>query len=127
MQHLRSDGSAESYAAASIFMRELREFGAFGHGVSWMNAQLLNDAMWKNGSELEPPLGSVPAGLHALNWHWEKRTENFDPYFEQEGETARVIFFALENPRAPVAVKYTDTYVIPGCAPAVQREVLARL
>src|SRR5262245_35273380 len=43
MREITGDGSAGSYAQASLFMRELFEFGAFGHGVRWLDAQLLDD------------------------------------------------------------------------------------
>lgn len=62
MHAVEGDGSAWSYLCASLLVRELGEFGAIWHGVSWGTHSLHPD------SELEPVV-SVEDGRATVTFH----------------------------------------------------------
>lgn len=42
MEAIEGDGSHWSYLSASIFMREINEFGASWHGCSWSTHEIID-------------------------------------------------------------------------------------
>lgn len=51
MQVIDGDGSPWSYLEASLFAREVAEFGAMLHGVSWGAYKILGEDPWQGGPD----------------------------------------------------------------------------
>src|SRR4051812_34654359 len=65
MEAIDGDGSALSYLSASIFVRELGEFGARWHGCSWSTHKILG---------ADPFIGPAPKMMTTDDqWTWMER------------------------------------------------------
>lgn len=83
------DGSPESYLQKSIFVRELLEFGAYWHGLSWTLHEIIDS---------KPP---------DLEWH--EDVEDLSPKVVR-GEKVKVEFFTLSEFLGRAVYKHEDVY-----------------
>jgi len=83
------DGSPESYIQKSIFVREIEEFGAFWHGLSWS----LHDIIDSKPEDVE----------------WHEDVDDFSPKVVM-GEKVKVEFFTLSEFLGRAVYRHEDVY-----------------
>jgi hypothetical protein len=94
MEAIEGDNSLPSYMQASILRRELKEFGAFGHGSEWNLYHILGQDIW-----VTPPLPDVsptqatPSGT-PQTWEWLiPQPEDYRPGVERKNNEVCVTFY----------------------------------
>ena len=84
---IEGDGSPLSYLYASLASRELWEFGARWHGVSWGTVKILDASPWEHGE-------AAPKDLRRAiddDWKWERpQPEDWRPRVEVLGDAVLV-------------------------------------
>lgn len=96
MQGIEGDDTPRSYLSASIFCRELGEFGAFWHGCGWSTRSIV---------------GADPTVEDPDRWQWsEKRPTDWRPCVELSRREARVIFYCLGGLGGWTIRRHVDTY-----------------
>jgi len=83
------DGTPESYIQKSIFVREILEFGAFWHGLSWSLHEII---------DTKPP-----------DLEWYEDVEDLSPKVVM-GEKVRVEFYTLSEFIVRAVCKHEDVY-----------------
>jgi hypothetical protein len=98
------DRSAWSYLSASIFAREIREFGALWHGLDWTTHRILGSHPWKG------PPASVPMTTDAERWTWiETAPELWLPAVTR-AEPVTVRFYSYSGLGEQRVVRHRDTF-----------------
>ncbi len=111
MEAIEGDGSAWSYLAASLLRRELREFGAMGHGGNWATHFLLDYDPWRNGapsddaSPLERPT-SKPDQWKRLG----PQPTQWGPQVRMDNDEVTVSFHTYSGLEKQAIYRHTDTY-----------------
>ena len=94
MEAVEGDGSPWSYVSASLFARELVEFGTLWHDCNWTNYVLLGSdpmSLLQPRDDWEPFRG--PSGTPD-DWHWRKpKPLDWRPQVCEEGSVVTVSFF----------------------------------
>ena len=111
MEAVTGDGSAQSYAQASILQRELADFCARGHGTSWRLHHVLGADIWA-----DPPLTDVspsqrlPSGVPQM-WSWNGQLpRSFVPAVIDSPAGVLVTFFTYTALDVEQIVRHTDIY-----------------
>lgn len=107
---LEGDGSPLSYFQASIFMRELREMGAYWHGCSWSTHEVLTSA----------------AQISKQHWNWKKhKPREWRPVVRQEACGFRqVVFYSHTGLGQEQIVIHRDTFT-EGYRFSAEEEIIA--
>jgi len=94
MEVLEGDGSLASFLAASIFMREIREFGRFGAYARWVHHRYVN---------APPP---------KVTWQWRTKVpEDFSPKVVLRPDGEVIVEFYSCRVQKPVALfRHLDCY-----------------
>ncbi len=94
MNGIEGDGSLASFLAASIFTREVREFGRFGHYSRWVHHRFVN----------APP--------QQIPWQWRtKMPEDLSPKVVLRQDTEVVVEFYSCRVQKPIALfRHLDRY-----------------
>ncbi|MGB3137123.1 MAG: hypothetical protein WBB18_09995 [Nodosilinea sp.] len=94
MASIDGDGSLASFLAASIFIREVREFGLFGHHSRWLHHRF------------------VAAPPQQVSWRWRtKIPEDFSPKVVLRQNAEVIVEFYSCRVRKPVALfRHLDRY-----------------
>lgn len=104
---IEGDGSPLSYLSASLASRELREFGAMWHGVSWGTVEILDTNPWEHGEAAPDDLRRAIDG----DWQWQlPRPEDWRPRAEVEGDTVRVTLLGYTGFVQHRLFEITDLY-----------------
>ena len=97
MDGTEGDGSLRSYVQASILRRELRELGAWWHGLEWSTHTLLD-----NGERPFSPRPASPSGNayapsdHDEEWRWAAAPpEDWRPFAAREPAEVTVVFWTV--------------------------------
>ena len=105
MMALTGDGSPSSYLLASLFCREVNEFGGVGTQSHWLNHRLV---------------GKVPA---QVKWEWKVPTpyENLTPKVRALEDGRMAVEFFTCHTKAPIALyrhldQYTAHSSVPKCS-----------
>jgi hypothetical protein len=108
MSAISGDVTPQSYLAASLFYRELREFGALGHGINWLDYHLLNNSSWtgEHASHADEPLA-----LHKEEWDWLEAVDNFDPAVNSAGSAVSVSFYTFHGRENELIERHVDRFV----------------
>jgi hypothetical protein len=120
MEAVTGDGSAQSYAQASILQRELADFCARGHGTSGRLHHVLGDEIWA-----DPPLTDVspsqrlPSGIPQM-WSWNAQLpRSFVPAVIESPAGVLVTFFtytALDVEQIVADLIMTGKSRLPRCS-----------
>lgn len=111
MAFVQGDGSPESYFAASLFQRECSEFGAFGHGSSWLDYHLLNDDCWDASGEPFVSHNYERVSLRRDEWSWlEPPPADFAPTLETGGAVPVLTFYTYHGREAAMLTRHVDTF-----------------
>lgn len=113
MEAITGDGTPLSYLCASLFAREIADFGAFGHGVYWSEYQIIGEIpLTKSGSE---------------NWQWlEPQTKSLSPLVLVDNNIVTVKFFSLTSISQPKITLHVDTYIVGNYQFITQEKLMAK-
>jgi hypothetical protein len=111
MEAIEGDGSPESYLAASLLRRELREFGAMWHGCNWSTHVVLDQDPWKAGPprEEDSPLDRPTSDPREWKWPEPKPTQ-WSPRVQVEKDRVTVTFHTYSGLGKESIFRHTDTY-----------------
>ncbi len=124
MQAIVSDGSPFSYMSASLLAREIGEFGASWHGISWGVAKIIG----RRPPEVEQHTIVQFTDTHELQ---SKLTlcgpppRSWRPEVTQTAEGVEVSFCVLNIVGVETITRLTDTYANGGYAFATTEETIA--
>lgn len=93
MEAIEGDDVPEAYMQASIFRREIREFGAGWHGVRWGFYTVLDASPWEgHAAEGDDPLSRPRSKPQQWKWLAPKPTQ-WSPEVRFQGDRAVVTFY----------------------------------
>jgi hypothetical protein len=110
MEALSGDDTAEAYLQASILRRQLKEFGAMWHGISWGTHHVIDsDPMAgpreQPGGPMTKPRGSPK------DWKWrEPATGDWRVHVKLETDRAVVTFYTFSGYRRETITRHVDQY-----------------
>ena len=110
MEAIEGDGTLHSYLSASIFAREIAEFGADWHGIIWSEHTILVGDPWTYphnwSDECEP-------SKNTKEWKWlESPPSEWRPSVVSNGEVITVNFYTYSPLSQETIYRYTDLYKI---------------
>ncbi len=109
MLAIEGDNSPWSYFCASIFAREMREFGALWHGTSWgVCTVIAGDDPWSEPTLQEP--NEMPISSLREKWEWTQKPNNFYPSVEMVDQIVKVRFVYFSLLCVESLCQVTDTY-----------------
>lgn len=125
MSAIGGDDSPLSYLAASILSRELAEFGAVGHGVSWLAETVLGSDPWDSRADVAF-LGPVKGPTAPPDkWDWREPIPNdWRPTVRARNGAASVRFVTFGALGNEAITAHADEYV-GGYLPRSSRAVIA--
>jgi hypothetical protein len=108
MDAVEGDGTPWSYFSASLFAREISEFGAMWHGESWNTHRILaTDAM----SIIQRENNSARSDCDSRVWTWEQPVpEQWAPRLVPSGDSIKVVFHTFTGLGQQRIVRHTDEY-----------------
>lgn len=107
MAAITGDGSAWAYLSASLFAREIAEFGAFGHGQYWSACHILAGNPW---DKLDPSPVAQPTGT-IDEWRWsEPEPSDWSPTVSMDNNTVTVTFYTFCSLGDQRITRHIDTY-----------------
>ena len=126
MDAISGDGSGRSYIEASIFLRELLEWGARWHGLSWRLHKVLGNDTWTSPTEEEDGSQSELT-LHKIRrWRWlEPTPENWAPRVSEQADSRIVTFYTFSRHRAERIYRHVDRYKFGSYTPTSEKAVMA--
>ena len=110
MGAIEGDGSPWSYLSASLFAREIAEFGAMWHGCNWSTHMVLgNDPLISpQQSDRHPSEG--PSGKPE-DWRWlEPTPSEWKPEVCEDSNIVTVTFYTLSELGSKAIHLHQDTY-----------------
>ncbi len=108
MQAIDGDGSLRSYLEASILARELAEFGAIWHGISWGEHIVLDSDPFRMDKK-NSFFGYDPE-MHEA-WQWEKeKPDDWRPKVSRKGSTVTVTFYSFTDLTPMRIVRHVDRF-----------------
>jgi hypothetical protein len=105
MSAIIGDGSALSYLQASVIARELREFGAGWHGLTW-SVQFVLD----QNPLMADMNGDVSTGPPTLAWKWLETVGEWRPHVSLNETVVTVVFYTSCEYYSRRIVENVDTY-----------------
>ena len=108
MQAIDGDGSLRSYIEASILARELAEFGAIWHGISWGEHIVLDADPFI--LDKKSPFRHYHQDDLKL-WKWEKtKPDDWRPKVSRKGGTVTVMFYSFTDLSPMCIVRHVDRF-----------------
>ena len=106
MKALDGDGSPWSYLLASLFKREIDEFGAIWHGATgWSTQELLYDNFFPADSDQEKSTSN------RVGWKWlASEPQQWAPQVTVEKDSVTVTFYTYSAYEYQRINRYTDTF-----------------
>lgn len=124
---VRGDGSPESYFAASLFRRECGEFGASGHGTSWLDQHLLNDDCWDAAGARVVSHNYEELALSRDDWTWlEPPPGDFAPVLKAHGAALALTLHTYHGREDARITRHVDTFAAGDCRFEPAARVIAR-
>lgn len=101
MEVIEGDDSDLSYISASLFAREISEFGAIWHGCSWSSHRIIDDQFSSDDYTLE----------EMDNWDWsEEKPNEWRPSITKTSHNVIVNFYTYTGLAPAGIVRNTDTF-----------------
>lgn len=111
MEVIEGDGSAFSYISASIFAREISEFGAYWHGCEWGTHRII-DEQYSSDEFSFKDIGSF-SFEDIENWDWiEKMPKKWQPSVKMTHDKVIVNFYTYSGLAVDRVERNTDTFAI---------------
>jgi hypothetical protein len=109
MKAIDGDGAPWSYLCASLFCREIDEFGAMWHGCSWGTHGILDKnplkARRSRQHGFDRPFGA------AGEWSWaEPEPTEWKPQVVEEGDSISVVFLTFGGHDVETIYRHTDRF-----------------
>jgi len=111
MEAIEGDGSPWSYLSASVFAREVAEFGAMWHGCSWSTHVILGKDPWSfpQRSARRMPL-EAPSG-DPSDWRWlESKPLKWRVEVCADSSIVTVTFYTFSRLVREAIYRHLDTY-----------------
>jgi hypothetical protein len=108
MQAISGDGSPFSYLSASVLARELGEFGAQWHGISWGRQRIIDRTPPNrlSGSTMWPE-----PGASGSRWTWrEPVSREWRPQIDHTGDGVTVRFHVFDDVGIESISRVTDSF-----------------
>ena len=123
VNYLQGDGSPYSYFLISLLLREFAEFGAFGHGVNWMDFHILSHESPADGKTFS---GEQMPVIDTLNWIWyDQKPEDWSPSVTVDDDKVVVQFYSIRDKYSAVIRSHKDCYVSGKYVPHTEETVVA--
>jgi hypothetical protein len=101
MDVISGDGSEFSYISASIFAREISEFGAYWHGCSWSSHTIIDEETKLDEFDFK----------EVDSWEWLKeKPVNFRPSVKKSEDKTFVVFYTYSGLMPGGLYKHMDIY-----------------
>jgi hypothetical protein len=110
MDAIDGDGSPWSYMCASIFGREISEFGAMWHGCDWDTHRILDADPWDDDQDGQKT-GLTEPMAPAAEWEWvQPKPTDWRPQVVQEGNRVTVSFLTFSGQGQEAIYRHMDIY-----------------
>ena len=110
MEVIEGDGSPWSYISASLFWREIHEFGAFWHGCDWTSHNVLDRNPLAVRARRKQRGVDWPSG-RAKDWNWIRpEPADWRPAVRRDLDTVTVTFFTFNAAGVETISLHTDCY-----------------
>lgn len=126
---IKGDNSPWSYLQASILVRELQEFGAMWHGVTWGTHWLLGaNPLTMHRKKEVGTTSSLPDGIgRPSQWRWLKpKPRLWQPQVVQSDSIARVLFHTYSGYDRQTIYRHQDEYQTGSYCYKEKQSILAR-
>jgi len=112
MEAIEGDSSPWSYMCASILAREIAEYGAMWHGVSWGIHGILDAAPWAMSDEKSiDDLSELSGASSASEWEWSgEEPSDWRPSVEMTDAKVRVVFYTFSALGCEQITEFVDTF-----------------
>lgn len=105
MEAIEGNGTPWSYVSASLFAREVAEFGAMWHGCDWSTHTILGADPWIT------PYRRLELSPEPESWKWKRpRPDSWEPTCEQVGSNIVVSFLTHTGLGRERITRFFDTY-----------------
>ena len=118
---LSGESSPNNYMLSSLFQRECQEFGAFGHGINWMDHHIIDslDGYYQLYDDVRIP-------IHLSDWNWlETIPSSLQFNIVEKDNQFIVTFFTIIERQQRVIKKHIDVYSKGKFAPTSRTIVMA--
>jgi hypothetical protein len=114
MEGVEGDGSAWSYLSASLFAREIDEFGATGYRATWGTHAILGDDPLRSGARPRDPTCLDRPSSDPAHWEWwEPRPSDWEPQVSMGPDAVIVRFYTYSGLIREAIYRHEDVY-LPG-------------
>ena len=124
MDAIEGDGTHWSYLCASLFCREIHEFGAMWHGANWSTHTILGKnplkARRSRGGGMDQPSGGRD------EWTWaEPEPAEWKPQVVEDGDSISVVFVTFSGHDVETIYRHTDRFRRGSCSFTTERSKIA--
>lgn len=111
LKAIEGDGSPRSYLSASLFAREVAEFGAMWHGCDWSTHIIIGSAPWESPQSAdEESMFEAPSG-HPDDWEWlEDRPMDWQIQVSEGNDMVTVTFYTHSALGQETIYRHIDAY-----------------
>lgn len=109
MDAIEGDGTPWSYLCASLFCREIHEFGAMWHGANWSTHTILGKDPLKARRSRRGRLDEPSAPREQWTWA-EPEPVEWKPKVAENGDSINVVFFTFSGLGQETIFRHTDTF-----------------
>lgn len=111
MEAVDGDGTPWSYLAASLFAREIAEFGAIWHGVSWGTHRILDEDPLLEASGVRERSHSVDTPRDPASFRWRcRRPQAWPPSVEMRPRSVVVTFHSFSALEVEAIYRHVDQF-----------------
>lgn len=109
MLAVEGNGTPWAYLCASVFCREIHEFGAMWHGIGWGTHTILDKNPLKTSRAKRRPRTDRPSGVQ--EWTWlEPEPAEWKPHVVLDGPRIKVVFHTFTGHGQETIVRHIDTF-----------------
>jgi hypothetical protein len=125
MDVIEGDGTPWSFLCASLFCREIHEFGAAWHGCDWSTHTILDcNPLSTRRARRETGLG-IPSG-EPEQWTWaEPEPADWKPHVVEDADGVSVVFFTFSGLGTETIFRQTDRFARGTCRFTTDRKEIA--
>jgi hypothetical protein len=126
MEAVEGDGTPWSYLAASLFRRELSEFGAVWHGSTWSLHFVIDEDPWMADPPTEGEATLDRPASKAAEWKWlAEAPKDWRPQVDVAPDRVTVTFYTYCGLEKQRLYRHTDTYKAGKLRAKVEEKVIA--
>jgi hypothetical protein len=127
MDAIEGDGTPLSYLSASLFSRELPEFGAVWHGINWRSHSIVGggpNTLIKQEAQPESDLGLEITPPEKWTWD-EPEPQEWRPGCDRDGSTVTITVYSFSALGAEAIDRQVDRYTLGSYRPESRVDVVA--